>query len=345
MKHSHQHSHAGHDHDHHHGHGCAHGVKDTRRLLIAFLIIISFMVLEVAGGIISGSLALLADAAHMATDAAALLLALSAKWLADKKPRQSHLFPFGFQRAQVLAGFLNGVGLLVLVAWLIWESIHRIMNPREIMTGLMLAVAIVGLAANCAAFAVLHSGNTKDLNMRGAMLHVMGDIFGSIAAIMSAIIISLTGWVAVDAVLTVLVSALIVRSAMPLLSEASHILLQGAPRNFNPREITARLEAVDGVRNVHHLQMWMLTPEEPQLAMHVRVDDPAKAQPALEKIKKLLTEEYQITQSTIQVECPGCPDDLQSDPAFTISSGGQGTPSGDNVVTPPHEPVLKTRPV
>ncbi len=296
-----------HAHSHQHDHDCAHGVADRRRLLIAFVIITIFMVVEIFGGLISGSLALLADAGHMAADAGALFLALMAKWFADRKPDDK--FPFGLQRAQVLAGFLNGLGLIILVVWLAWESVKRFMDPSEILAGYMLAVAVAGLAANIVAFWVLHQGNMKDLNMRGAMLHVVGDIFGSAAAIVSAIVIWFTGFVAVDAILTLLVCGLILRSAFPLLNEAARVLLQGAPQDFKSDEmITVLKSKVPGINDIHDLQLWMLTPEEPRLAMHIKVDGPNKAQTVLQGVKLVLADDYQINYSTIQIECPDCPD-------------------------------------
>ena len=292
---------------HHHHHHVPDG-SDGSRLAIAFGIIFVFMIVEIIGGIMSGSLALLADAGHMATDAGALLLALSARWLAERTARSS-VFPFGLRRAQVLAGFINAIALIALTLWLLWEAIQRFIEPQPIMSGTMLLVAIAGLIANIAAFAVLHGGNRKDINLRGALLHVVGDIFGSVAAIASALIIGWTGFVRIDAILTLLVSALIIRVAWPLLSEASHVLLQGAPANIDTDDIAETLtQKVDGVTGVHQLKVWMLTPEEPQLAMHLGVSGPGVAQNVLTEVKRLLKEHYGIEHSTIQVECDECPD-------------------------------------
>ncbi|MCI5048478.1 MAG: cation diffusion facilitator family transporter [Aquisalinus sp.] len=294
---------------HHHHHGpCADETADRRRLLLAFIIIFVFMVVEFFGGLLSGSLALMADAGHMATDAGALFLALMAKWL-SAKDTDADRFPYGLKRAQVLAGFLNGIGLIVLVAWLFWESAHRLFNPQEISAGLMMSVAIVGLGANIAAFYILHRGNMQDLNMRGAMLHVVADIFGSAAAIVSALVIMATGWVTVDILLTLIVSALILRSAFPLLNEAARVLLQGAPSDFDSDEMKRTLtNEVPHISDIHEVQIWMLTPQEPRLVMHIQVDDPSRAQPVLQDVKALLAKQYDIHHSTIQVECPNCPD-------------------------------------
>lgn len=330
--------------DHHHHHHLPEG-SDGSRLAIAFAIIFVFMIVEIVGGIISGSLALLADAGHMATDAGALLLALSARWLSARTAR-SAVFPFGLRRAQVLAGFINALALIALTIWLLWEAIQRFIEPQPILSSTMLLVAVAGLVANIAAFAVLHGGNRKDINLRGALLHVIGDIFGSVAAILSALIIGWTGFVRIDAILTLAVSALIIRVAWPLLSEASHILLQGAPSNIDPDEIADTLtRSVDGVTGVHQLKVWMLTPEEPQLAMHLGVTGPAAAQDALTEVKRLLRERYGIEQSTIQVECAGCPDRMLVDDDDTVTGrvkGGAGSAEAGEDGTPSaHAPAMR----
>lgn len=331
--------------DHHHHHHVPEG-SDGSRLAVAFGIIFVFMIVEIIGGLISGSLALLADAGHMATDAGALLLALSARWLAARTARSS-VFPFGLRRAQVLAGFINALALIALTLWLLWEAIQRFVEPQPIMSGTMLMVAIAGLVANIAAFAVLHGGNRQDLNLRGALLHVVGDIFGSVAAIASALIIGWTGFVRIDAILTLLVSVLILRVAWPLLSEASHILLQGAPSNIDTDEIADTLTGeVDGVTGVHQLKVWMLTPEEPQLAMHLGVTGPGIAQDALTQVKRVLKERYGIEHSTIQVECEECPDRLLLDDGDTVTGRIKGsagaTDAGDDGSPAAHAPAMRS---
>ncbi|GGD00196.1 cation diffusion facilitator family transporter [Aquisalinus flavus] len=332
--------------DHHHHHHHVPEGSDGSRLAIAFGVIFVFMIVEIVGGIISGSLALLADAGHMATDAGALLLALSARWLAARTARSS-VFPFGLRRAQVLAGFINALALIALTIWLLWEAIQRFIDPQPILSGTMLLVAVAGLIANIVAFAVLHGGSHMDINMRGALLHVVGDIFGSVAAILSALIIGWTGFVRIDAILTLAVSVLIIRVAWPLLSEASHILLQGAPSNIDPDEIADTLtRRVDGVTGVHQLKVWMLTPEEPQLAMHLGVTSPAAAQDALTEVKRLLKELYGIEHSTIQVECEECPDRMLLDDDDTITGrvkGGAGAAdSGEDGSPAARAPAMRS---
>ena len=297
-------------HGHHHGHERAHahdhdaaGLSDSRRLALALGVIALFMVIEIVGGVLSGSLALLADAGHMATDAVALALALGARWLAGKPPTAS--LPFGYKRAQVLAAFVNGLALFVLIAFLVWESFERLAEPPEIGAGLMLGVAVAGLLANAVAFFLLHGGDRHDVNMRGAILHVLGDILGSVAAIVSAIVIWTTGWLYADPIVTLLVSALIARSAWRLTRETAHVLLQGSPESFDTDEMRATLlRAAPHATDIHDFRLWMVTPRERELTMHVSVDEASRAQATLMRIKDVLRERYGIAHSTIQVDAP-----------------------------------------
>ncbi|ADM09783.1 Cation efflux protein [Parvularcula bermudensis HTCC2503] len=296
----------------HHGHQCAghsqeggfgghhhHGSDDMMRLRIALAIIVLFAAVEIVGGVLSGSLALLADAGHMVTDAVALALALGAKYLAQRPA--SDRFNFGHQRTQVLAAFLNGVGLFLLIAYLLVESVHRMAEPATIEASTMLNVAVIGLLANIAAFWVLQNG-TDDVNMRGAVLHVIGDLLGSVAAIVSAIIILFTGWVVVDVLVTLLVCGLIARSAYALVKETGVVLLEGAPQEIDPTDLRDVIRRdVRGVTDVHNVRLWMLTPGANQATMHVRVRDPYQGDRILEDIKSLLAARG-ILDSTIQIE-------------------------------------------
>ena len=295
------HTHDGHGHADGHCHGHDHSGGDARRLAVALVIIGGFMVVEVAGGLISGSLALIADAGHMLTDAVAIALALFAKRLAARPASASHTFGLG--RAQVLAAFVNGLGLFVLIGFLLWESAERFLNPAEIGAPLMLGVAVLGLLANVAAFLVLHGGDTHDVNMRGALLHVIGDMLGSVAAIASALVIMTTGWLYADPMCTVIVCALIARSAWTLTRDTAHVLLQGAPGSFDADEMRETLlAAAPHATDIHDFRLWMLTPQERELTMHVTVADPARAQATMMTIKRVLAERYGIHHSTVQVD-------------------------------------------
>ncbi len=312
-------SHCHHDHgqDHSHsliggrsaspGHGAVHANADGRSLLLALAVISVFMVVEFVGGLLSGSLALIADASHMMTDAVALALAASAQWL-SMRPADGRLH-FGYRRFQVLAAFVNGIALVLLMLWIFAEAIRRFFQPVEIAWEPMLVIAVLGLFANIAAFKLLHGSATTNINVRGAMLHVIGDLLGSVAAVAAAVIIALSGWTRIDPLLSILVAALIGYSAYKLLRETAHILLEGAPRGVDTNVVAKELASVsEAVEDVHSIQIWQLTPEHPQATLHVRLRVDAPAQETLALLKARLAEKFGIHESTIQIETGGCCD-------------------------------------
>ena len=303
----HHHGH-GHGHSHGHSHGHAHGAGNEKRVLWALLLTAGFMGAEVAGGLISGSLALLADAAHMLTDAASLALAWIAFRIA-RRPADSQR-SYGYHRGQVLAAFVNGAVLLAIVFWIFYESFQRLINPEPVQGGIMLGVAGLGLAVNIAAFLVLHGGDRENLNMRGAAAHVMGDLLGSVAAIIGALVILYTGWTPIDPILSVLVGLLVLRSAWMVVRESVHILLEGTPAAIEPKDLRAvLLEDVPNLADVHHIHAWSLTPERPLLTLHARVTERADSQATLERIKAVLSQRFGIDHSTVQIERGPCGDD------------------------------------
>ncbi|MDJ0698287.1 MAG: cation diffusion facilitator family transporter [Woeseiaceae bacterium] len=282
--------------------------KNMRRVIIALLLTGVFMIVEVIGGIISGSLALLADAGHMLTDTMALALAAMA-FHVSKRPADSRL-TYGYQRFQILAAFVNGLSLLVIVGWILFEAVRRFFAPREVLGETMLTVAAIGLIVNIIAFTVLHSGDRDNLNIRGAALHVAGDLLGSLAAIIAALVIIYTGWVAIDPILSLVVAILILRSAWSLVRRSAHVLLEGAPEWLDVDEMQSRIvEAVPGVCGIHHVHVWGLTPQDLMLTMHVSLDQGA-AEPTrtIPKVKGLLSREYGIGHSTIEIEIDDCAD-------------------------------------
>ena len=293
----------GHHHHHHH-----HENTDFKRLLAALFITVFIMVIEVVGGVISSSLALIADAAHMSTDAMALGLAGGAHWF-SKKPANDSLH-FGYRRIQVLAAFVNSILLFILIGWIVIEAIQRFLNPEPVIWSTMLVVAILGLASNGIAFAILTYGNKSNVNIRGAVLHVLSDLLGSAAAVLAALVIMATGWLRVDPILSVLVALLIGRSAYHLLKDTGHILLEGAPTDINvPALISALKERAPEIADIHKVQIWQLTPEHPRLTMHVAVNRSDTAAGTLTRIKSFLDEHYSSLQSTIQIEIKNhCPD-------------------------------------
>lgn len=290
-----------HDHD-------DHSHNNMRRVQIALALTATFMVVEVIGGIISGSLALLADAGHMLTDSMALALAALA-FRVSSKPADSRR-SYGYQRFQILAAFVNGLSLLVIVGWILFEAIVRLLSPSEVMADTMLVVAIAGLVVNLLSFLVLHGGDRDNMNIRGAALHVAGDLLGSVAAIAAAVIILYTGWMPIDPLLSIVVALLILRSAWQLVQRSAHILLEGAPEWLDipsmKKEIVAQVPAV---QNIHHVHVWGLTPQHLMLTMHVSLENmPPPATPVIREVKRVLREEYGINHSTIEIECEDCAD-------------------------------------
>jgi len=308
--HHHDHDHHGHDHDHDHGHSHIHEAneKNLRRVMIALVLTGLFMVVEVAGGIISGSLALLADAGHMLTDTMALALAAMA-FHVSKRPPDGKL-TFGYQRFQILAAFVNGISLLAIVGWILFEAVNRFLNPNEILGETMLVVAAAGLLVNMVSFAVLHTGDQENLNIRGAALHVAGDLLGSVAAIVAALVIIYTGWTPIDPILSVAVAVLIMKSAWSLVKRSAHILLEGAPEWLDVPAMQERVVAgVPGVGEIHHVHIWGLTPQELILTMHMSVVDGVPSQSdVVRDTKQFMKDEYGIAHSTIEVDIDGCSD-------------------------------------
>lgn len=305
-KHDHSHDH-GHTHGHGHGHSHAHNT-DEGRLLIALAITACFMVAEIIGGFLSGSLALIADAGHMATDTAALALA----WLSTRQARKpaTPVRSYGHHRAQVLAAFVNGAALIGLSIWIVGEAIHRFFAPVGVLGGPMLIVATLGLAVNIIAFFVLQGGSKDNINMRGALLHVLGDLLGSAAAIIAAIVIIFTGWMPIDPLLSIFVSLLIVRGAWRLVASSWHVLMEGAPEGFDLDDMSDKLKAAaPGVTDIHHVHIWGLTPDKPIITLHARIAEGANHNETLLRLHRALADQFGLTHATIQLECGPCPED------------------------------------
>jgi len=287
----------------------AHGnLSSQTRVLIALVMTAAFMVVEVVGGVISGSLALLADAGHMLTDTMALALAAAAFHVSRRPPGGS--LTYGYQRFQILAAFVNGLSLLLIVGWILYEAIERLITPRDVLGETMLIVAAAGLVVNIISFAVLHTGDQENLNIRGAALHVAGDLLGSVAAIVAAIVIIYTGWMLIDPILSVAVAALILRSAWALVKRSAHVLLEGAPEWLDVADMQARVVAnVAGVHGIHHVHVWGLTPQQLMLTMHLTMREDATGQSdVVRNVKQYLKREYGIGHSTIEVDVDGCAD-------------------------------------
>ncbi len=287
----------------------AHTEGSVKRVQIALLLTGTFMIVEVIGGILSGSLALLADAGHMLTDTMALALAAVA-FRVSSRPADSKR-SYGYQRFQILAAFVNGLSLLVIVGWILFEAARRIASPPEVMGPMMLAVASAGLLVNIFAFIVLHGGDKEDMNIQGAALHVASDLLGSVAAIVAAIVIIYTAWMPIDPILSILVALLILRSAWHLLKRSAHILLEGAPEWLDQERMQKRLiERIPAVNSIHHVHVWGLTPQHLMLTMHVALkDNPPHPTDVVRRVKNVLREDFGISHSTIEIETDDCADE------------------------------------
>jgi cobalt-zinc-cadmium efflux system protein len=285
------HSHGGHSHAHTH---------DARRLTIALVLLLAFMVAEVVVGILASSLALLADAAHMLTDAGAIALALFAARLARRPPAGG--FTFGYRRAEILSAQLNGATLVGLGAVIGVEGIRRLFDPPDVEGAAVLIVAVVGIGVNLAATYVLSGANRRSLNVEGAFQHVLNDLFAFVATAIAGAVILLTGFSRADGIAALLVAALMLYSGVGLLRESGRVLLEAAPRDLDPDEIGNALAAEHHVVEVHDLHVWEVTSGFPALSAHVTVRSGCDTQAHRRQLAEVLSERFGITHSTLQVE-------------------------------------------
>ncbi len=288
--------HPGHGHSHHH-----HGTGATARAVgFAALLTGGFMLAEVIGGILSGSLALLADAGHMATDFAALAMA----WLAFRVARRpaDARRTYGFDRLSVLVAFVNGLTLFAVAAWIIREAVLRLSDPQPVAGALMLGIAAAGLLVNIAAFWILSRGDRDNLNLRAALLHVLGDLLGSVAAISAALVILATGWTPIDPILSVLVALLILRAAFYVVRESGHILLEGCPAGFDRDAVIADLETtVPGLATVRHVHAWSISQERPMITLEALIAPGTDPEATRIAVKSRLREKFAFDHATVEI--------------------------------------------
>lgn len=292
-------SHAG----HHHSHTPTITGDNERKVLIAFAITFTFMIVEVAGGLLSGSLALIADAGHMLTDAAALALAYVA-FRIGKRSADKHR-TFGYHRFEVVAGLMNALSLFGIVIWIAYEAIKRFQEPEPVLAGPMFVVAAIGLLVNVVVLWILTRGDTDHVNIKGASLHVLGDLLGSVGAIAAAITIYFTGWTPIDPILSLVVSLLILRSAWALLRQSLHILLEGAPDNVTPNAIEQHLLAsVTGLAAVNHVHVWLITSGRALATLHVRPFKDVEPRLLVAAVEAELSRRFDIKHATIALDWP-----------------------------------------
>jgi cobalt-zinc-cadmium efflux system protein len=305
-------SHA-HAHNHVHGAGPAHDHghdlrgADKKRVLIAALLTGGFMVAEAVGGFLTGSLALLADAGHMLTDSIALWLAWYAFHLAERPATKNHTYGLG--RVKTLVAYTNGVTIFAVALWIVSEASVRFLNPVPVLGGPMLVVAVAGLLVNIGCFLILRGGNRESLNMRGAIVHVLGDLLGSLAAIAAALVILATGWMPIDPILSVLVALLILSTAWSLMREAAHLLLEGTPAGLDRDGIANDLVAhVEGVREIHHMHVWSLDGDTNMATLHACLTEKTDPHKAVAGIKLRLAAVHGIDHATVEPEFGVCAD-------------------------------------
>lgn len=282
-----------HDHPHH-----FHATAGTI-LLWATLLTLGYAAVEAGVGWWAGSLALIADAGHMVNDAAALLLAAGAAWLARRPPSLRH--SYGLGRAEFIAALINSVGLLMLVVWLAVTAVQRLQAPQPVMGEAVSITAALGLAINLLVAWLLARGE-KNLNTRAALLHVLGDLLGSVAALFSGLVIAYTDWTPIDPILSLAIGALILVSSLRLLREVLHGLMEGAPFSIDPETVGKALAAVPGVASVHDLHIWAVKAEEPLLTAHLVVQDILQWERVLTTSHALLLDQFHIHHATLQPE-------------------------------------------
>ena len=296
----------GHDHGHSHGAGGHDHAPSTdtadgrRRVAIAAVLTFAFMGVEIVGAVISGSLALLADAAHMLTDAGSLALAWLGYKFAERPADETR--SYGFGRLKILAAFTNGIALLALAAWIFYEAITRLMSPQPVLGGVMLIVAIGGLIVNLIAFAVLHGGDKEDLNMQGALWHVAGDLLGSVAAILAAIIIMWTSWTPIDPILSMLVAGLVGFAGWRIARASGHILLEGAPEGLTSSAIRDDLlSALPNIEAVQHVHAWALTEAKPLVTLEILARPGACTETLRCDVKARLESAFGVHHATVEI--------------------------------------------
>ncbi len=318
------HGHEGHDHgghdDHeghdHHGHaGHAHDFRKASRrsLIISLVLISSYMIAEVVGGVLSGSLALIADAGHMLTDAAAIALALFAMWLSNREASTTRTW--GFHRTEVLAAMINALALWLIAAWIVFEAVERFTRHHDIHIegGLMMAVGIGGLIVNIIAAWILHASSEHSMNVEGAFQHVLADLLGSVGVILSGICVLVFGWTIADPIISVVIAALILLGSWQLVSQVIHVLLEGSPERIDMYRLCSQMEDVEGVTVIHDVHCSTITSGYEALTAHVLIDSEHQndLDPILRELRRIATDDFGIAHVTIQVEqsVEGCTED------------------------------------
>lgn len=300
--HTHDHGHDHHDHAHGHAHeglGGHHHHGSGKALVFSLCFTLAFAIVEVFGGWISGSLALLSDAGHMFTDTSSLAIGAFAAWLSRRPASKSH--SFGLQRAEVLGALVNAVMMIGVVVAIAISAVHRLFEPEPVTGGMVMIIAGIGLLVNIIIGFILLRGE-QTMNVRGALLHVLGDLMGSVAALVAGFVILATGWMPIDPILSIFVCILISISAFPLLRDVVRVLMEGVPKNVNVESVSRALADVEGVRAIHDLHIWSLSSSQRALAAHVEIARLTDWEAILPRLQRLLAERFAINHTTLQPE-------------------------------------------
>jgi len=293
----------GHDHQHHaNGHGVSRSA-DRKRLAIVLVLVVLYLLAELVGGLLTNSLALIADAGHMLSDAAALGLALFALWIAGRPPNPRRTY--GYYRAEILAALANGATLIAIAAYIFVEAYHRFAAPPVVMGGAMVTIACGGLAVNAAGLWLLHSGRGSSLNLRAAWLHVLGDALGSVGAMGAGLLMWAFQWYWADPLASAVIGALVLYSAWALVKESVAVLMESTPKNLDVDQIRNAIVGLDGVSEVHDLHVWSITSGLESLSAHVVVDEGVNQTSILRRVRQAVLDQFGIEHVTIQIEPVG----------------------------------------
>jgi len=295
MAHHHHHSDQTSGHSHHHHH-----TSNKRVLFWSFILIFSFMIVEAIGGFLTNSLALLSDAGHMLSDAAALGLSLLAFKIGEKKATGNK--SFGYKRFEIITAFINGITLIAISLYIFYEAFHRFTEP-PVVNGNMMMIALIGLVVNIfVAWMLMRGDSHENLNIRSALLHVLGDLLGSVGALIAGILIILFGWNIADPIASVLVAILIIISGLRITKDSLHILMEGKPEYVNIEALTKALTELDGVEDIHDIHVWSITSEFPSMSCHLVVQKSIDRDHILKEANKIIKNQFHISHSTIQIE-------------------------------------------
>ncbi|RFU67017.1 cation transporter [Peribacillus saganii] len=299
----------GHHHGHSHGHGHSHSHTGNKKALFwAFLLIAGFMTVEVVGGLFTNSLALLSDAGHMLSDAAALGLSLFAIKLGERNTSKTKTY--GYKRFEIIAAFINGITLIVISLYIFYEAYHRFTNPPQVQSMGMLIISVTGLLVNIlAAWLLMRGDKDENLNVRSAFLHVLGDMLGSAGAIVAALLIMFFGWGIADPIASIIVAFLVIISGWRVTKQSIHILMEGTPVQVDMEKLKQSLASIPYVKNIHDLHIWSITSEFPTLSCHIAIAGEGVHDTVLHQAQAILHDDFGIEHSTIQVEYEdnGCP--------------------------------------